>query len=47
MEKLEQVVDFFQASTLRMDCSNKVVVEHTAGIFGLVAEDDMKGFKAK
>ena len=47
MEALEQVVDFFQASTLGMDFSTEVFVEHTAEMVGLLAEDDMKGCKAK
>ena len=47
MEALEQVVDFFQASTLGMDCSAEVVVENTIEMVGLLAEDDMKGCKAK
>ena len=47
MEALEQVVDFVEASTLGMDCSTKVFVEHTAEMIGLLAEDDMKGWKAK
>ena len=47
MEALEQVVDFVEASTLGMDCSTEVVVEHTAEMVGLLAEDDMKGCKAK
>ena len=47
MEALEKVVDFFEASTLGMDCSTKLVVEHTAEMVGLLAEDDMKGCKAK
>ena len=47
MEALEQVVDFFEASTLGMDCSTEVVVEHTTEMVGLLAEDDMKGWKAK
>ena len=47
MEALEQVVDFFKASTLGMDCCNEVVVEHTTKMVGLLAEDDMKVWKAK
>ena len=47
MEALEQVVDFVEASTLGMDFSTEVVVEHTTRIVGLLAEDDMKGCKAK
>ena len=41
------MVNFFEASTLGMDCSTDVVVEHTVRIVGLLAEDDMKGCKAK
>ena len=44
---LEQVVDFFEASTLGMDCSTEVVVEHIAEMVGLLTEDDMKGWKDK
>ena len=47
MDALEQVVDFVEASTLGMDCSTEVVVEHTTGMVGLLAEDYMKGCKAK
>ena len=47
MEALEEVIDFFEASTLGMDCSTKIVVEHTAEMVGLLAKDDMKGWKAK
>ena len=47
MEALEQVVYFVEASTLGMDCSTEVVVEHTVEMVGLLAEDDMKGWKAK
>ena len=47
MEELEQVVDFVEASTLGMDCSTEVVVEHTTEVVGLLVEDDMKGCKAK
>ena len=47
MEALEQVLDFFEASTLGMDCFIEVVVEHTIEMVGLLAEDDMKGCKAK
>jgi len=47
VEALEQVVDFVEASTLGMDCSTEVVVEHTAGMVGLLAEDDMKACKVK
>ena len=47
VEALEEVVDFVEASTLRMDYSIEVVVEHTTGMVGLLAEDDMKGCKAK
>ena len=46
MEELEQVIYFFEATTLGMDCSTKVVVEHTAEMVGLLAEDHMKGWKA-
>ena len=46
MKASEQVVDFFEASTLGMDCSTEVVVEHTAEMVALMAEDDMKGYKA-
>ena len=42
-----KVVDFVEASTLGMDCYTEVVVEHTAGMVGLLAEDDMKSCKAK
>ena len=41
------MVDFVEGSTLRMDCSTKVVVEHTVEMVGLLAEDDMKGWKSK
>ena len=47
MEELEQVVDFVEVSTLGIDCSTEVVVEHTAEMVGLLDEDDMKGWKAK
>ena len=47
MEALEQVVDFFEASTLGMDYSIEVVVEHTTEMVGLLVEDDMEGWKAK
>ena len=47
MEALEQVVNFFEASTLGMDCSTEVVVECTIEMVSLLAEDDMKGWKAK
>ena len=47
MEALEQVVDCVEASTLGMDCSTEVVVEHTAKIIDSLAEDDMEGCKAK
>ena len=47
MEALEHVVNFVEASTLGMDCSTEVVVENTIGMVGLLAEDDMKGCKAK
>ena len=47
MEALEKVVDFVEASTLGMDCSTEVVVEHTAEMVGLLDEDDMKGCKTK
>ena len=41
------MVNFFEASALGMYCSTDVVVEHTARMVGLVAEDDMKGCKEK
>ena len=47
MEASEQVVYFVEASTLGMDFSTEVVVEHTAKMVGLLAKDDMKGCKAK
>ena len=47
MEVVEKVVHFVEASTLGMDCSIEVVVEHTTGMVGLLVEDDMKGCKAK
>ena len=47
MEALEQGVDCVEASTLGMDYSTEVVVEHTAKLVGVLAEDDMKGCKAK
>ena len=47
MEELEQVVNFVEASTLGMDCPIEVFVEHIAEMVGLLAGDDMKGWKAK
>ena len=47
MEALEQVVDYVEAYTLGMDCSTKVVEEHTVEMVGSQAEDDMEGCKAK
>ena len=47
MEALEQVFDFVEASTIGVDYSTKVVVEHTVEMVGLLAEDGMKGWKAK
>lgn len=47
MEELEQVFDFFEASTLGMYFSIHVVVEHTTGMVDLLADNDMKGSKAK
>ena len=41
------MVDFVEASTLGMDCSTEVVVEHTTEMVGLLAKDDMKGWKVK
>ena len=41
------MVDFVEVYTLGMDCSTEVVVAHTAGMVGLLAEDDMKGWKTK
>ena len=41
------MVDFVEASTLGMDFSTEVVVDHTAEMVGLLAEDHMKGCKAK
>ena len=41
------MVDCVEASTLGMDFSIKVVVEYTSEMVGLLAEDDMKGCKAK
>ena len=47
MEALEHVVDFVEASTLGMYCFTEFFVEHTAEMVGLLAEDDIKGCKAK
>ena len=47
MEALEQVVDFFEASTHGMDCFIEIFVEHTAGIVGLLGDDEVKGCKPK
>ena len=47
MEALERVFDFFETSTFGIDFPTEVVVEHTAEMVGLQAEDDMKGWKAK
>ena len=47
MEALEHVFDFVEASTLGIGCSTEVFVEHTAEMVGLLAEDDMKGWKPK
>ena len=47
MEALEQVVDFVEASTVGMDCSTKVVVEHTAEMVNSQAEGDMEGCMAQ
>ena len=41
------MVYFVEALALGMDFSIEVVVEHTTRMVGLLAEDDMKGCKAK
>ena len=47
MEALEKVVNFVEASTLGMDCSTEVFVEHVTEMVGLLVEDNMKGCKVK
>ena len=41
------MVDYVEASTLGMDCSNEFVEEHTAKMLGSLPEDDMDGCKSK
>ena len=41
------MVDFVEASTLGLDCSTKVFVEHIVEMVYSLVEDDMQGCKAK